>query len=586
MPSKVRTPEQRVECVRSGGRCGETRQEMGNSGTCCSDSYKLRCMKRFLTAVAVTVVAPLMVWGQGFDELPYIGVKSDASGRYGYFDGDGNNVIPCVYDSAVSFSKGKCVTSVSLGGKYFLIDRSGRMVLDRGFDTAAEVAGVVAEVGDKGNRFIIDFAGRRLSPEGWNFKVVCNSQDLRDVGAPVLFSMGRVGDDKIYLTDWSFGPLSNVPASDFFYDNRAAYALRYRVVSGYLEKCGLMNCDGDVTVPAEGSMTVYSLADSYIASTLGKSGVLAGYGDSDMRSTFFVDSYDGGVNKVYAITGELLAKEPKAKSVTKMLRANIKSVGSYLRSREENTERYMSVYMDPYRRRCAVALNSEMYRGAVAAADSIARAVVEGSSAGAAAPAGERSVSAVKPLSPAGSVPAAKSSVGISAASAVEASNGIQKSASGDDSGGDSDEDDVEDDGDWSGDFIAGFIDAAGGSGSGSGSVSGQKAGAGRRDPQAKGGKLPKEGTIIDSFNAVYVRSGKKIVVSTAIVDGRPYLVVNDGYPAFMSDGTVGKSGEYFVFRSKMDASEKVLVSLNWHIVFFEGEGYSFPRVIAGSDGE
>lgn len=489
--------------------------------------------------MAATVAAPLLLWGQDLDELPYIGVKEDASGKYGYYDNGGRCVIPCIYDFAYSFARGKCVSAVKKGDLYYVIDRTGRMVMESGYDSLPDIFDAVAIVGDKGNRFIIDFAGRRLSPEGWNITPL-NNMHNRDV--PVLLTMNRVGeDDKAYLTDWGFEPLSNVPAFKFFFNNAADYAVCYYVKRGMFDNYGLMNADGDVIFPVPegfGRITVYKLSSAGVCSDLEKAGVLSGYSDSDKANTFLVSVMASSKEDyLFALTGEKLAQESGRKDFSRIVMRNLdRTVGPYLRNRAANMERYRAMYVKPYERRCAVVYGSELYRGAVAAADSMARAVLG------------------------------------DGGDDVEVGD-VEEYR---------DEDDVEEDGDvdWSGDFIAGFIDALGDSDGGSG----QEKGADVQSGQKKEGKLPKMGTIIDSFNAIYMRLGQKIIVSTAIVDERPYLFVNDGYPAFLSDGTVGKQGNYFVFRSKLDTSETVLVSLDWQVVVFDGEKYGFPRVIEGRE--
>lgn len=77
-------------------------------------------MKKVLLAMMFGVLAGGL---EAQDLVPFANTK----GRFGYADGQGNEVIPCVYDKADPFVEGVAV--VSKGGKHGIIDAQGKAVL-------------------------------------------------------------------------------------------------------------------------------------------------------------------------------------------------------------------------------------------------------------------------------------------------------------------------------------------------------------------------------------------------------------------------------------------------------------------------
>ena len=50
------------------------------------------------------------------------------NGKWGYIDGDGNLVIPCIYDEVSLFNGG--IAIVKYNGKEYVIDKKGNVVED------------------------------------------------------------------------------------------------------------------------------------------------------------------------------------------------------------------------------------------------------------------------------------------------------------------------------------------------------------------------------------------------------------------------------------------------------------------------
>ena len=139
--------------------------------------------------MAVTLL-PMAVWGQTDDDLPYVDVKKDAAGKYGYYYENGDCLLPPLFDWALQFGLGDRATAVKYMALYYVIDREGYLILPTGFEDMPDVYKNFAVVGEEGKRYAIDLQGRRLSPEGWSVEPLERSH-----ADPLFFAMTPVGDE-------------------------------------------------------------------------------------------------------------------------------------------------------------------------------------------------------------------------------------------------------------------------------------------------------------------------------------------------------------------------------------------------------
>ena len=89
---------------------------------------------------------------------PYMG----GNGKWGFIDKSGNEVVPCKYDWADSFSEG--LASVILDGKYGSIDKSGNEVVPCKYDYAYSFSEGLARVHLDGKYGFIDKSGNEVVP--------------------------------------------------------------------------------------------------------------------------------------------------------------------------------------------------------------------------------------------------------------------------------------------------------------------------------------------------------------------------------------------------------------------------------------
>lgn len=312
-------------------------------------------MKRFLTSLVALCAMPLLLFGQEEAQLPYLEARKDASGRYGYFDEEGNNVIPCIFDWALSFSHRDVVSKVKSDGLYYLIDRSGRIFLGEGYENSPDVYDHFACVqpDDDSGHYIIDFAGRRLSPEGWS--VIPVERDSW-YGDPVLFAMAPLGDEQngYYLADFRFEPLSEVRASKYRHMVYCPEVIEYTDRSDGALCYGVMNAAGEVLVEA-GPGTEWldeerlsNLDESY--DLIRKSGTYGLYSDEEQNNEMvFILCSGDGKSFLCDITGQEVVPLQKANSHLAFYKRNIKDyIAPYLRHHQQNRERFAERVAAPF----------------------------------------------------------------------------------------------------------------------------------------------------------------------------------------------------------------------------------------------
>ena len=86
----------------------------------------------------------------------------DGNGKWGFIDKSGNEVVPCKYDDASSFSEG--LAFVELDGKYGFIDKSGNEVVPCTYDQAYSFSEGLAHVKLDGKWGFIDKSGNEVVP--------------------------------------------------------------------------------------------------------------------------------------------------------------------------------------------------------------------------------------------------------------------------------------------------------------------------------------------------------------------------------------------------------------------------------------
>ena len=350
-------------------------------------------MKRFFTLTTVVALAavPMLLWGQRSHDLPRLNAEKDASGKYGYYDGEGNCVMPCIFDWALTFGRSDYVSMVKSGDRYYVIDRLGNLIVHSSFDTMPEIYDNIMLVGDYGEQYVADLSGCRLSSEGWNVQpLTCVGME----GDPVLFSMKMAGDrhNVCYVADLSFDPAMKKDVNTLKLSIYCPEIVEYGIHdtgSGYV--CGLMNAAGDVLIEGDGGWSMDVKPLSYFTDCdkwIEESGMAGFYDGGEKDMTVFVMFSRAGKSKIYDIAGQLVVPLQNGTNMSKLLDRNLnKYVKPYLHRVSENTNRYAERVRKPYEASAGKAFESDViYRidGAVAVADVIAgRVSLEGPAAGA-----------------------------------------------------------------------------------------------------------------------------------------------------------------------------------------------------------
>lgn len=308
-------------------------------------------MRRVVFILAVTLL-PMAVWGQTDDDLPYVDVKKDAAGKYGYYYENGDCLLPPLFDWALQFGLGDRATAVKYMDLYYIIDREGYLILPTGFEDMPDVYKNFAVVGEEGKRYVIDLQGNRLSPEGWSVEPLERSH-----ADPLFFAMTPVGDETggAYLADFRFEPLSEVRATSFRHMIYCPEVFEYNISDGVLSRYGLMNADGDVLIPADtyylglSEKSLWSLDGSYeLVHAAGMEGL---YDEEDKERTIFVEATKGNITTLYDVTGEVVVPAQKHTTESKYYKRNTKKyLVPYLHALSDNKERYEERVDDAFRR--------------------------------------------------------------------------------------------------------------------------------------------------------------------------------------------------------------------------------------------
>lgn len=308
-------------------------------------------MRRVVFILAVTLL-PMAVWGQTDDDLPYVDVKKDAAGKYGYYYENGDCLLPPLFDWALQFGLGDRATAVKYMDLYYIIDREGYLILPTGFEDMPDVYKNFAVVGEEGKRYAIDLQGNRLSPEGWSVEPLERSH-----ADPLFFAMTPVGDETggAYLADFRFEPLSDVRATSFRHMIYCPEVFEYKISDGVLSRYGLMNAEGGVLIPADtyylglSEKSLWGLDGSYaLVHAAGMEGL---YDEEDKERTVFVEATKGNITTLYDVTGEVVVPAQKHTTESKYYKRNTKKyLVPYLHALSDNKERYEERVDDAFRR--------------------------------------------------------------------------------------------------------------------------------------------------------------------------------------------------------------------------------------------
>lgn len=308
-------------------------------------------MRRVVFILAVALL-PMAVWGQTDDDLPYVDVKKDAAGKYGYYYENGDCLLPPLFDWALQFGLGDRATAVKYMDLYYIIDREGYLILPTGFEDMPDVYKNFAVVGEEGKRYAIDLQGNRLSPEGWSVEPLERSH-----ADPLFFAMTPVGDETggAYLADFRFEPLSDVRATSFRHMIYCPEVFEYKISDGVLSRYGLMNAEGDVLIPADtyylglSEKSLWGLDGSYaLVHAAGMEGLCD---EEDKERTVFVEATKGNITTLYDVTGEVVVPAQKHTTESKYYKRNTKKyLVPYLHALSDNKERYEERVDDAFRR--------------------------------------------------------------------------------------------------------------------------------------------------------------------------------------------------------------------------------------------
>lgn len=105
--------------------------------------------------------------GRGFSSLGQFNeglayVRDSSSGMYGFIDKTGELVIPCLYESASSFSDG--LAGVQVNGRWGYIDKTGETVIPFEYDDAYGAGSGLASVVMNGKCGLVDYSNNVLLP--------------------------------------------------------------------------------------------------------------------------------------------------------------------------------------------------------------------------------------------------------------------------------------------------------------------------------------------------------------------------------------------------------------------------------------
>jgi hypothetical protein len=183
------------------------------------------------------------------DGLANVGKYNAAaqSTRFGFIDDQGREVIPPGFEDALNFSEK--LAAVKFQGKWGFIDKNGRQVVPFKYDSAAEFSGGLAAVGLAGRYGFIDLAGNEQIALEYDF-----AGKFAGGVAPVR------KDGKVFFIN-----SEGAAALPFKYDNAANFSEGLAMVtlngkSGFIEKSGseiiAFRYDNETSVFSEGLAAV------------------------------------------------------------------------------------------------------------------------------------------------------------------------------------------------------------------------------------------------------------------------------------------------------------------------------------------
>lgn len=273
-------------------------------------------IRKLLTAALLLVAAGTARAQQS--DLPLLTTRSDASGKHGYFDREGNNVIPCVFEHACFFAEHHPVTYVRQEGRYYLIDRTGARISEETFERAPDIWRhffLTRHYDDAPDR-LVGFDGRPISPEKSHVIPLRNENARTE---PVLFALKEEGKNTLRLVDLSFRPVTPIRAVEFEASVFAPELVRYRTDSGY----GLLDAEGKVILPAQyGSLHGRDIDGlSVLKQKLRK----AGCWSDELGAVVLFIARRGATTALFDETGRMVVPPQNAKHVDRLIEKTFKT---------------------------------------------------------------------------------------------------------------------------------------------------------------------------------------------------------------------------------------------------------------------
>ncbi len=264
--------------------------------------------------------------------LPYIARDKDKSGKYGFVQ-KGKEIFPHIFEDARSFMSSEALTHVAFGKEYFVIDRKGDMVTNKGYKVYPSVYPRFAivdrsyEIGiDSEFGIVIDSRGEQLL-SGTYAKSVYIS--LSENERYHLFAVSRNRKDYSSRLSTINGEIVNKNLVGNFDSMQSGAILYVDSSSKHFE--GVINAWGKVLVPCEyDDINFYSLHGFYYKDkkVLNKAGVLDKYSEDMQKRVGIIYAKKGKMVTLYDQSGTQLtpAKEYKSTYYRDVFKKHYKKV--------------------------------------------------------------------------------------------------------------------------------------------------------------------------------------------------------------------------------------------------------------------
>lgn len=256
-------------------------------------------------------------------------------GKYAAYNEKGECTIPPVFDEMFFWGTSP-VCYAKYKDKYYLIDRKGYIVGDDGWDQSPTMFANVAIVGNKGQQYVVDFNGKRLTD---NVKKIITYLNVDNVFCTIddnnKYSLYGIDGKQIISNCESLEPMANAPL--FKFSRKGLY--------------GVCNMSGEIIVPA-----IYINIEENNFGTLGldktyyeKKVVSSIYTSQDLADITFLFAYDGANRfNVYDMAGTLIESNQEASDKMRFFEKSFKKYTlPYLLKKSYNQQSYYSKVTDP-----------------------------------------------------------------------------------------------------------------------------------------------------------------------------------------------------------------------------------------------